>query len=173
MDYGPWTRGFTLIELMVVITIIAILLVTVGTVMSNVIERGRAANATSLIQILNKGCDEYRMDYRAYPPGTPYEGSQNLHYYLGRPRIVVKQFRQDGNHVIQTKPPAVEFKRAWLDASAKGTEPDPPAFVVDVWGRRVQYANPGTNNKKGVDVWSLGGDDKDPEDDITNWTREF
>ena len=166
------TRGFTLIELMVVITIIAILLVTVGTVMTNVVERGRYARALSTVQLLDKGCDEYKMDYRTYPPAQPYEGSQNLHYYLGRRRIVVKQFRQDGNHVIQEKPPLLEFKRDMLDASARGTEPDPPAFVIDVWGRRIQYANPGANNKKGVDIWSLGGDEKDPEDDVSNWTRE-
>jgi hypothetical protein len=51
---------------------------------------------------------------------------------------------------------------------------------VDAFDNVIRYANPGTFNSKGVDIWSPGKDGKDqkdpaaPEyDDVTNWGKEY
>jgi len=41
----------------------------------------------------------------------------------------------------------------------------------DPWGKPYQYAFPGTRNTDSYDIWSLGPDGKESEDDIGNWTQ--
>jgi len=40
---------------------------------------------------------------------------------------------------------------------------------LDPWGQPYQYAYPGKKNADGFDVFSLGPDRKESEDDIGNW----
>lgn len=40
---------------------------------------------------------------------------------------------------------------------------------LDPWGRPYQYRYPGTHNKRGYDVFSLGQDGAENDDDIGNW----
>lgn len=42
--------------------------------------------------------------------------------------------------------------------------------ILDPWGHKVQYRNPGRRNPAGVDVFSLGPDGQEgTDDDIGNW----
>jgi general secretion pathway protein G len=41
----------------------------------------------------------------------------------------------------------------------------------DPWGREYGYRSPGTNNPRGVDVFSLGEDGREGPDDIGNWGK--
>jgi general secretion pathway protein G len=44
---------------------------------------------------------------------------------------------------------------------------------VDPWGKAFNYAQPGTHNRDGYDLWSAGPDAEDgTSDDITNWASE-
>ena len=58
------------------------------------------------------------------------------------------------------------------------TEPKPrrwtqrakPDGIMDPWGRKLMYRNPGKHNVGGYDVLSLGPDGlENTEDDIGNW----
>lgn len=40
---------------------------------------------------------------------------------------------------------------------------------VDPWGRPYQYKNPGVHNQTGYDLYSLGHDGVESDDDIGNW----
>jgi len=40
---------------------------------------------------------------------------------------------------------------------------------VDSWGREYQYESPGTHRPQSYDLFSLGKDGKEGNDDITNW----
>ncbi|MBN1870240.1 MAG: type II secretion system major pseudopilin GspG [Candidatus Omnitrophica bacterium] len=40
---------------------------------------------------------------------------------------------------------------------------------IDSWGRAYQYESPGTHRKRDYDLYSLGKDGKQSNDDITNW----
>ena len=39
----------------------------------------------------------------------------------------------------------------------------------DPWGTEYKYACPGVRNPKDYDIWSLGPDKKESDDDIGNW----
>ncbi len=39
----------------------------------------------------------------------------------------------------------------------------------DPWGREYQYRSPGIKKPKGYDLWSMGSDGVESEDDIGNW----
>jgi general secretion pathway protein G len=41
--------------------------------------------------------------------------------------------------------------------------------IVDPWGRKIQYRNPGKHNPQGYDVFSFGPDGVESADDIGNW----
>ena len=45
------------------------------------------------------------------------------------------------------------------------------ALPVDPWGNQYQYRFPGQHNVNGVDLWSLGPDGREGNDDITNWNQ--
>ena len=160
-------RGFTLVELLVVIVIIAVLAALLVVLVKGMIARARNNSTKALIEVLSHGCDVYRTDTGAWPPAAPFVGSQNLHYHLGSPRQVEMQAG-----IAVARPPIIEFKREWLDPAAASTLPSPPAFIIDRFGNPIQYACPGINNLKGVDIWSNGSDPADAADDLANWLRD-
>jgi general secretion pathway protein G len=41
----------------------------------------------------------------------------------------------------------------------------------DPWGREYLYRQPGTHNTTGFDLYSLGEDGREGNDDITNWNQ--
>ena len=43
--------------------------------------------------------------------------------------------------------------------------------LKDPWGKQYQYKQPAERSKKGYDLYSLGPDGVDSEDDIGNWKR--
>ena len=40
---------------------------------------------------------------------------------------------------------------------------------IDPWGREYQYKSPGTNRPQDYDLYSLGRDGQESDDDVTNW----
>ena len=43
------------------------------------------------------------------------------------------------------------------------------AVPVDPWGNPYQYRSPGTHNTNGFDLFSMGPDGREGNDDIVNW----
>lgn len=44
--------------------------------------------------------------------------------------------------------------------------------IIDPWGEEYKYQYPGTHNEGKFDLWSLGPDGKEGNDDICNWKQE-
>ena len=44
-------------------------------------------------------------------------------------------------------------------------------FPLDPWGRPYRYCSPGKHNPDEFDVFSLGADGRESNDDIGNWTK--
>jgi general secretion pathway protein G len=66
------------------------------------------------------------------------------------------------------KPTDDEVARKWNGPYIKD-----PEMLKDPWGRDFQYTVPGRHNEGGFDLWSLGGDGIDGnEDDIRNWKTD-
>jgi prepilin-type N-terminal cleavage/methylation domain-containing protein len=173
-------RGFTLVEMLVVITIILILLAFLVVLIVGVVDRARYAKTTAIVTGLDKACHAYFQDYNVYPPNDKGD-SRSLHYYLGRERYVKAQHTSGGPELKTKKPPLIDFNADWLQL-AKGTTPnaDQPVPIVDAWDQLIKYKNPGTKNPRTIDIWSSGKNGTDeldplaPEfDDVTNWVKEY
>lgn len=71
--------------------------------------------------------------------------------------------QEQGLEALVTRPTAPPAPRRWT-AQAK------PESIMDPWGRKLAYRNPGKHNVGSYDVYSLGADGQDnTEDDIGNW----
>ncbi len=136
------SRGFTLIEMLVVITIILILMALLAVLIKNVKSRAENKNTNGIVAALRMGCENYRTDERVYPPQTytGFTGSQALHFLLGRERKVRSSSGPSGT--IVKRDPYLEFPPNWLEGNPASSEPNPPKNVIDAWGNVIQYSNP-------------------------------
>ncbi|MBD3180981.1 type II secretion system protein GspG [Candidatus Poribacteria bacterium] len=138
--------GFTLIELMVVITILALL---GGMVMPRVIGRLRQAKPQKAQLDINQikvALDMYAADNGDYPTTE-----QGLEALIRQPTSPPEPMNWNGPYV------------------------DPTNFL-DPWGNKYVYVSPGNHEGYDYDLYSYGADGQEggTEDgaDITNWLQE-
>ena len=142
----PNQRGFTLIELMVVITILALL---GGIVMPRVIGRLRQAKpqkaAIDLKQI-GLALDMYAADNGMYPT------------------------TEQGLDALIRKPTSQPEPMNWLEAYVE------PTKFLDPWGAQYIYESPSQHEGYDYDLYSNGLDGQEGGEgenaDITNWLQE-
>jgi type II secretory pathway pseudopilin PulG len=80
-------RGATVVELLVVITVIALLMAGLFAAVSRVRDRTKKGEASNLMERIQNGLETYYMHFRCYPPHD-YQGrtgSQSLYYFLFTP----------------------------------------------------------------------------------------
>ena len=135
--------GFTLLELIIVIAIIAILAALVGpSIFQNVGDAKRSA-AKSQIEMLSTALGAYRLDNDFYPASD------------------------QGLASLRQMPTSGDTPRNWRGPYLTREVP------VDPWGRPYVYSSPGKANPTSFDLYTLGRDGKpggDGEDaDITSW----
>lgn len=135
-------RGFTLIELLVVIVIIAILAFALAVLVVELLTRSRYDKTIAIVHTLDKACNNYWTECKEFPPTTPYAGSANLHFYLGRKFKYPVQFKNDGSAALtKDHDPYIKFKPDWLQGSPD--DPDPLSGgakqIVDAWSQPVDY----------------------------------
>lgn len=139
-------RGFTLIEIMVVVVIIGVL---IGLVAPNVLGRVDEARVTAAradVSMLSQSLELYRLDNHSYPTTD-----QGLAALIQKP----------------TSTPAAKNWNPQGYVSGKSLPKDP-------WGNDYQYLSPGADSA--YDVYSLGADGKQGGEsynaDIGNWEQE-
>ena len=139
-------RGFTLIELMVVITILALL---GGMVMPRVIGRLRQAKPQkALIDIKQIGLalDMYAADNGMYPT------------------------TEQGLDALIRKPTSQPEPMNWIEAYVE------PTRFLDPWGVQYIYESPSNHEGYDYDLYSLGLDGQEGGEgenaDLTNWLQE-
>ena len=135
--------GFTLIEMLVVIAIIATLAAVVAPAVFRNVGDARASAARGQVEILALALDAYRLDNDAYPTS------------------------EQGLAALRTPPVAGEAARNWRGPYLRR------AVAGDPWGRPYLYLSPGRANPTAYDLYSLGRDGRaggEGEDaDITSW----
>ena len=131
--------GFTLVELVLVITIISILVGGGIYYMMGNVDVAKEVKAETDIKALGTQIQVY--ESRNLPPPTTEQGLQAL---VQRP----------------TSDPVPE---KWTQLMEE--------VLKDPWGKQYQYKQPAERSKKGYDLYSLGPDGVDSEDDIGNWKR--
>ena len=136
-------RGFTLIELIVVIAIIATLASVVGPALFANVGDAKVNAARSQLQIFALALDNYRLDNDQYPS------------------------TDQGLAALRSLPLSGEPPKNWRGPYLRQAVP------LDPWGRAYLFAAPGIANPTGYDLYSLGRDGRaggEGEDaDVTSW----
>jgi general secretion pathway protein G len=135
--------GFTLIEILVVVTVIAILAALVGPSVFRHLGRAKDAAARSQMEMLGAALDAYRLDNGRYPTTA------------------------QGLAALNAEPTAEPRPRNWQGPYLrKAVPPDP-------WGNPYSFTSPGAVNTGSYDLLTYGADGKpggEGEDaDIKAW----
>jgi general secretion pathway protein G len=143
---GIVRRGFSLIELLVVIVIIATLASVVGPSIFGNVGEARISAAKSQLQIFGLALDSYRLDNDVYPSTS------------------------QGLDALRSLPLSSESAKNWKGPYLRQAVP------ADPWGRAYHYLSPGTANPDAYDLYSLGRDGRlggtGEDADVTSWKGE-
>lgn len=130
--------GFTLVELVIVITIIAVLAGSGVYLIIGFVDDAKYQRVDSDLKALDLAIKSYERNNYFKPPTE----EQGLKALVERP----------------TSDPQPERWRAYLE------EP-----MRDPWGNEYQYRYPAQKSTKKYDIYSLGEDGVESDDDIGNW----
>jgi general secretion pathway protein G len=130
-------RGFTLIELMLVVIIIGALTAMVMPRLAGRTEQAKVSAAQADISAnIATALKLYELDNGRYPSSE-----------------------DGGLTALLTKPGSVNnWNGPYLEKKP-----------VDPWGREYQYKSPGTHRTYDYDLFSMGNDGIESDDDIKNW----
>jgi general secretion pathway protein G len=135
--------GFTLIEILVVIAVIAMLAALVAPNVFQHVGTAKDATARSQIELLGAALDAYRLDNGRYPT------------------------TEQGLDALQLQPTLQPLPSNWRGPYLRKAVP------VDPWGTPFIYLSPGEMNARGYDLLSLGADGEpggEGEDaDLVSW----
>lgn len=136
------SRGFTLIELMLVVIILGILVAMVVPRLAGRTEQARQAAAQADIESnIAVALDLYELDNGVYP-----STEQGLQALINEPTSSPTPPNWNGPYLKKKKLP------------------------LDPWGRAYVYVSPGVHNKEDYDLYSYGPDGiEGGGDDATNW----
>jgi general secretion pathway protein G len=121
-------RGFTLLELLVVISVIAILAALVSPMIFRNVGDAKVAATKAQVEMLGLALDAYRLDNDYYPS------------------------TEQGLEALVRIPSSDPLPRNWRGPYLKKGVP------LDGWGRRFLYRSPGEKNPESYDLTSLGRD---------------
>ena len=123
-------RGFTLIEMLVVIVVIAILAGLVGPMVFQNVGDAKVSAAKAQLELFGLALDQYRLDNDYYPSTA------------------------QGLDALRNQPTGEPAARNWRGPYLKKPVP------LDPWGRPYLYKSPGDSTRAGYDLLTLGRDGK-------------
>lgn len=135
--------GFTLIEIMIVVIILAILAAAVIPRLTGRTQQAKVSRTSADIETISLALDLYSIDSGFFPTTT------------------------QGLLALRTRPSSPPTPSNWRGPYIKKSVPKDP------WGQPYKYLSPGIHNKADYDLSSLGPDGVEGGgDDVTNWESE-
>jgi general secretion pathway protein G len=140
--------GFSLIEIMAVVTVMLLLIGLVSVAVTGQIDKARVATTQAQLKQVESALAFYQMDNGRFPTSE-----QGLDALVRKPALAPepRNYRPDG----------------YL---AGGQVPR------DAWGNPYQYESPGQINTRSYDLWSYGADGQaggeGQDADIGNWAAD-
>ena len=122
--------GFTLIEMLVVIVVIAILAGLVGPMVFQNVGDAKVSAAKAQLELFGLALDQYRLDNDYYPSTA------------------------QGLEALRNRPTGEPAARNWRGPYLKKPVP------LDPWGRPYIYKSPGDSTQSGYDLLTYGRDGK-------------
>ena len=136
-----YSKGFTLIEIMLVVIIIGILAAMVVPNLKGKSQQARVSTAKADIDVnLTSALDLYELENGNYPS------------------------TEQGLKALIMEPKSSPLPKNWSGSYLKKKK-----LPVDPWGREYLYESPGVHNTDSYDLSSFGPDGVEGKDDITNW----
>jgi general secretion pathway protein G len=129
-----------LIEIMAVVVIMGMLMATLAVGISGQIDKARVSTTRTKITRLEQALEFYQMDNARFPT------------------------TDQGLEALVRKPTSTPVPRAYTPGGYIRED-----GLEDPWGQPFQYRIPGSQNAHSFDLWSLGPDQVESDDDITNW----
>lgn len=178
-------RGFTLIEMMTVITIIVILAGITVAGMSYITDKQANAKAKVDIELLSSAIEKYKLDYGDYPgfaentdpAGDISEELYNALFYDGWNYKENEAGDETDIYLKELDPRS--GKQTWV-AKTNSNQPPMDLKITDPWSRTYRYRKGLDAQNPDFDLWSMGKDgtsnftnpdksDPDNKDDIRNF----
>lgn len=136
-------RGFTLIEVMVVVIVLGLIAGLVGPQIVGRVSDARDTTARTQIEMIAVALDSYRLDNGRYPT------------------------TQQGLEALRTQPTTDPVPANWRGPYLRRAVPQDP------WGRAYEYRSPGEENPGSYDLFTLGADGvpggEGEDADVTSW----
>ena len=136
-------RGFTLIEILVVIIVLGLLATLVGPRILGRVSDAKSATARTQIELLGLALDSYRLDNGGYPT------------------------TEQGLAALDEKPTAEPLPPNWRGPYLRKAVP------LDPWNRPYIYRSPGEHRASSYDLATLGRDGQpggsEEDADVTSW----
>lgn len=170
-------RGFTIIELLIVVGIIAFLIGMIATVFINAQGNARIKSTQKLIEKIGIALALYEGELRCLPPDTGYDmpfgtyevtnidGQKEILYdtgalwrYLGRK---IEVYRTDGS-IAKIVGPFTNFTESELrEYDDKKYSSEKSYYIVDAWGQPIGYVGDKrrvVHSRGAYDIFSAGPD---------------
>ncbi|MDX1679779.1 MAG: type II secretion system protein GspG [Akkermansiaceae bacterium] len=169
LGFPQRSRGFTLIEMITVMTVIVILAGLTVAGMGFVNEKKANAKAEIDIEMLSKGIEQYKLDYGEYPgleEDTPADGDISEELYMAlfydpfQTREDADPHNDETIYLPELDPR--NSKQGWV-ANTKASTPPADLKIVDPWGRPYRYRKGVNAQNPDFDLWSTGKDGKTDE----------
>ena len=138
-------RGFTLIEMLVVLAILVLIMSMVGPRILGSRDKANVSAAKGQIEMLQASLEHYTLDMNDFPS------------------------TEQGLAALVEAPADEEAKTKW-----EGPYINKSTIPKDPWGRDYHYEYPPTHGTdKHPDIWSVGHDgEENTDDDVVSWAGE-
>ncbi len=128
--------GFTLMEIMIVIIVIAVLASVAGPMIGNITDQGRASATKSKMSNLKSALIQYQGDVGRFPYVG---GSSNINVSSAFSQDIVMSATLEENNVLITNANIIRLPNH--DRKWKGPymDSEPADFMYDSWGNKITY----------------------------------